>query len=264
MKHKKVPNGTKKSIQLLHLITKKGYRLFSISDIREIIDQEDIHIKDLKSALATLKSQGWIYTIRRNLYALSLRLLAGQPIHEYEIATHLAKPSAISHFSAFQIHELTDQIPHTVFITVPKGASIPRVRGKLYTYNGVQYRFIQTQKKYVFGTEYYQLGATTIPRTDLERTLLDGLMKPNYCGGFMEVMHAFSQATFDLEKIIDYALRLDTATAKKLGWVLEKIGYAEKDLKKLENIPQKGYIKLVPSLKKHGPYNNRWQVQENL
>lgn len=264
MKRTKVPKGTKKTTLLINLLAKKGYRLFTVSDAKKLIEQESIDIKDLPSALSTLKSQGWIYTIRRNLYALSLRLLAGQPIHEYEIATHLAKPSAISHFSAFQIHQLTDQIPHMVFATVPRGTSIPRAVGKLYSYRGVQYRFIQIEEKHFFGIESYRLGATSIPITDLERTLLDGLMKPHYCGGFMEVMHAFSQKTFDLEKIITYTLKLDKAAAKRLGWVLEKIGYPEKDLKILENVQQKGYIKLVSSLKKNGPYNNRWQVQENL
>ncbi len=174
--YKKTLQRPTKSTYLVNLLAKHGYRIFTVSDARELARKEDIRIKDLSEALATLKSQGWITQIRRNLYVLSIRLLGGQPLHEYEIATHLARPSAISHFSAFHFHDLTDQIPLIVVTTVPTGTPIPRVpKGKLYTYKGVRYRFIQIKEEYFFGVETYTIGSAKIPITDLERTLIDQL-----------------------------------------------------------------------------------------
>ena len=53
------------------------------------------------------------------------------------------------------------------------------------------------------------------PNNRSERTLLDGLTRPKYCGGFMEVLHAFTRRDFDVKKIVDYALRLDVSVAKR-------------------------------------------------
>lgn len=255
-----------KSIQLARKIAEKGYRLFSSKDAKNIVAQSNINIKDINNTLFSLKSQGWIHSIKRDLYVLDSILIGGQPIHEYEIATHLVQPSAISHFSAFHYHKLTDQIPHIVFAITPIGTSIPRTsKEEYFTYQGTRYHYIQVKKEHFFGIENIWLGDARIPITDLERTLLDGLMKPKYCGGFHEVLDAFaSSSSFKLSKLLEYVFRLDVSIAKRLGWVLEYIGIEDKKLKLLLEIPFKGFIKLDPSAKKQGPYNKKWQIQENI
>ena len=102
--------------------------------------------------------------------------------------------------------------------------------------------------------------------TDAERTLLDGLSMPQDCGDFAEVLHAFNMRgrDLDVERIIDYALRLGDATAKRLGWVLEKQGIDPRRLKRLAKVPIKGYRKLDPTGPSKGPINRNWMIQENL
>jgi predicted transcriptional regulator of viral defense system len=63
---------------------------------------------------------------------------------------------------------------------------------------------------------------------------------------------------------VDYALRLDAATAKRLGWVLERQGVAPSELQPLWDLAVKGYRKLDPTGPKSGPYDARWMIQENL
>lgn len=102
--------------------------------------------------------------------------------------------------------------------------------------------------------------------TDPERTLLDGLAMPQYCGDFSEVLSAFQRhrSRLNLPRIIDYALRFDIATAKRLGWVLEQQGIAVKELDRLLTVPIKGYRTLDGTAPRKGPYNRRWMIQENL
>jgi hypothetical protein len=78
------------------------------------------------------------------------------------------------------------------------------------------------------------IGETRVTITDPERTLLDGLNMPRYRGDFAEVLHAFEARGTDLElqRIIEYALKLDAATAKRLGWVLERHGVDFSKLKR--------------------------------
>jgi predicted transcriptional regulator of viral defense system len=96
--------------------------------------------------------------------------------------------------------------------------------------------------------------------------LLDGLSMPRYCGDFAEVLHAFKMRGTDLAltSIIEYALRLDAATAKRLGWVLEHQGVDPAKLERLAALPIKGYRRLDPTGPRKGPCNATWMIQENL
>ena len=220
------PPGTTKALQLARGLAEQGSRIFSSKDAKKTAENLNLDMKDMKGALASLKAQGWIHSLKRDLYCLDAIFLGGQSVHEFEIATHLVTPSAISHFSALHYHGLTDQIPQIVFATTPTGTSIPRVvSGDLYTYRGVRYHYTQVKREHFFGIEEVWIGEARIPITDLERTLLDGLMKPKYCGGIQEVLSAYSNAQdVNIAKLIEYALQLDISVAKRLGWVLEHIG----------------------------------------
>jgi predicted transcriptional regulator of viral defense system len=89
---------------------------------------------------------------------------------------------------------------------------------------------------------------------------------PQYCGDFAEVLHAFEArgAGLNVQRIIEYALKLDAAAAKRLGWVLERQGVERSSLEPLASLPIKGYRKLDPSGPRRGPCNQRWMIQENL
>jgi predicted transcriptional regulator of viral defense system len=128
------------------------------------------------------------------------------------------------------------------------------------------YRFVQVKPERFFGTEKVWIGEARVTITDLERTLLDGLTMPQYCGDFAEVLHAFEArgTDLDLQRIIGYALKLDAATAKRLGWVLERQGVDLSKLEGLAALPIKGYRKLDPTGPRKGPTNARWMIQENL
>lgn len=266
MPQSRITTTPTKSLKLARGLAEQGQRLFSLNDARKTAELIHLDIKDMKRVLLSLKSQGWIHALKRDLYCLDSVFLGGQPIHEFEIATHLVAPSTISHFSAFHTHELTDQIPQIVFATTPTGASLPRVpRGELFTYKDVRYCYSQIKSEHFFGIETIWIGEARIPITDLERTLLDGLMKPKYCGGFMEVLAAYSTPReINISKLVDYALRLDISVAKRLGWVLEHIGIGDEYLDTLAALPFAGFIKLDTSAKKSGPYSKRWQIQENI
>lgn len=75
--------------------------------------------------------------------------------------------------------------------------------------------------------------------SDLERTVIDGLRQPEYCGGVTEVAKALWMRHQDIEtaKLVDYALRLGVgAVSRRLGYVLDLYGIApEAQLKRLRD-----------------------------
>ena len=69
---------------------------------------------------------------------------------------------------------------------------------------------------------------------------------------------AAQRVTLDIERITSYALQLDTASAKRLGWVLEQLGFESPPLAAL---PIKGYRKLDPSGPNSGPHTGSWMCR---
>jgi predicted transcriptional regulator of viral defense system len=256
-------------LDLVRLLASEGHRIFSIDLAREFSSQVELKEPYLAEALYHLRRNGWIIPLRRGLYAISVP--GAQPIHEFEIAMELVHPAAISHWSAMHHHGLTEQIPRRVFVSTTQ-ASVPRVAARATRRSagrpvgGATYQFVQVKPEHFFGAEHVWIGEARVTITDVERTLLDGLSMPRYCGDFAEVLHAFEvrAAHLDLDKITGYALRLGGTIAKRLGWVLEKQGVGLDRLLLLQQAPLKGYRKLDPSGPRQGPYNSRWTIQENL
>lgn len=264
---------TSVGVMLIQKLAESGDRIFTTDRARELAPEVGLKQEYLWEALYHLHKNRWIISLRRGLYALSSSVPGVTPAHEFEIAMALVDPAAISHWSALHYHGLTEQVPHRVFVLTTPEASIPRTRGekakeaqKGYTVAGTIYQFIQIKPERFFGVEKVWIGEARVAITDPERTLIDGLMMPMYCGDFPEVLHAFEvrMKALDLDRIIEYALKIDTATAKRLGWVLDHHGINYERLTRLATLPIKGYRTLDASGPRKGPYNKRWMIQENL
>jgi predicted transcriptional regulator of viral defense system len=138
--------------------------------------------------------------------------------------------------------------------------------GQGFRVGDTTYQFVQVRPKRFFGMDKVWIADARVTITDPERTLLDGLSMPPYCGDFAEVLHAFEvrSSDLDLQRIIEYALKLDAASPKRLGWVLEHQGVDPSKLEQLAALPIKGYRTLDPTGPRKGPTNTRWMIQENL
>jgi predicted transcriptional regulator of viral defense system len=260
-------------VELVRKLASEGDRVFTSARARELAPDVGLSEGYLRQALHHLAKSGWVIRLRKGLYALSSTVPGVTPAHEFEIAMALVDPAAISHWSALHHHGLTEQTPRKVFVLTTTEASVPRARGAKakgasggISVGGMSYQFVQVRPERFFGLQKTWVGEARVTITDPERTLLDGLTMPQYCGDFAEVLHAFEVRGTDLElsRIIEYALKLDAATAKRLGWVLEHQGVDFSKLERLAALPIKGYRKLDPTGPRKGPTNARWMIQENL
>lgn len=263
---------TTSGIELVRKLSAEGQRVFTADAARRVAPSVGLSPGYFRQALHHLVRDGWIVRLKKGLYALSGPVPGTTALHEFESAMALVQPAAISHWSAMSHHGLTDQVPQRVFV-LTAARSVPRRRGAKpegaetgYPVGGTVYQFVQVKPERFFGIEQVWVNEARIAITDPERTLLDGLMVPQYCGDFAEVLHAFELRALklDVERIIGYALKLDAATAKRLGWILERQGIASDRLEPLRAVPIKGYRVLDSSSPRHGPYEARWRIQVNL
>lgn len=245
-------------VDLLRRLAVNGLRIFTVHQAQVVARELKVNPGYVAESLHHLFKNGWITRLKRGVYAFSADSGFAEPPHEFEIAMALMESCAISHWTAMHYHHLTQQAPNKVFAIAP--ATVPR------SLNGGMYHFTKIKKEHYFGIEKVWVGSAQINITDPERTLLDGLMEPQYCGDFQEVLHAFKMRgnNLNLDRIIDYALKLDHAVVKRLGWILEKLGIEQSRIDALLQVPIKGYRKLDPTGSAKGPYNRKWMIQENI
>ena len=186
---------------------------------------------------------------------------AGDP---YLTAKRLAgsAPSFISHASAMEIHRMVTQPQLVVFASSSK-----RLRSR--TLHGMEFRFVFIQPEHYFGTaKHWVTKQESVDISDLERTVIDGLRQPEYCGGITEVAKGLWMRHQDMQakKLVDYALRISTgAVLRRLGYLLELYAIApQSELARLRDVLSETYVPLDPMLPKEGPHLRRWRLQLNI
>ena len=253
---------------LLQEILKAELRIFRLEELKKLPWAQKSNAIALNKMLRSLVQDGWLIAIKKGVYALSA-IVSGGPIYEFEIAMKIVKPAMISYYSAFRYHGLTDQLPRDIFITTIKETATPQagVPGKKasFVFDKITYQFIQVKQKFFFGGEKAWIGNGHFIVTDLERTLLDGLIRPHLCGGLAEVLDAYREhiGKVELVKIIGYALKLGVAASRRLGWVLDHLEVGLDQIQCLAQHDHPGYRKLDPSRPSSGNYDPKWRLQLN-
>jgi len=257
-----------KKLQLIHYLMKNGVRVFRRRELEEKIQNLQISYQAFGGLLHDLCKEGWIVQLKKGVYMVANTVT---PIYEQEIAMVLVNgPVMVSHSSAFRYHNLTDQILNTIQITTINSISVPQTssgsKKAAIKVRGTVYEFVRIKKNKFFGAEDAWIGDGKFMVTDLERTLLDGLSHPQYCGGWLEVVHVYKEYfnRINLDKIIAYALQLDVATARRLGWILGNcLAVKSEHIDYLIQKNREGYRLLDPSRPDIGEYDNRWKVRLN-
>ena len=168
----------------------------------------------------------------------------------------------LSHATAMEIHGGLTQPQLVVYITTLK----PH---RSITSMGIEFRFIHNQKKYFFGlNDHWVTKQEKIRVSDLERTIIDGLKQPEYCGGLTEVAKGLWMRHQDvnINRLISYAIKIDVgAVIRRLGFLLElyKIGTSE-DWEILSSNLTETYVRLDPLLPSEGKFLRKWRLQLNV
>ena len=103
--------------------------------------------------------------------------------------------------------------------------------------------------------------------SDLEKTFVDCLFKPDYAGGIVEVARALNTAKQQLQfdKLLAYVQRFQSqAVGKRLGFLLELLGISTPIIDSLQKNKTASYVLLDTELPKSGPIISRWSIQQNL
>jgi len=178
--------------------------------------------------------------------------------NKYDIITTIKKNGYLSYLTALVVHELTLQIPKTLYISeeihdtylnnnILKQESIDRVFSKeqrtttnIYKDEISNERYVLIEKK----MNIKNIGIITdnsfdYNTSDIERTLIDCVVRPQYSGGIFSVLEAFRNASdiLNLEKLDSYLddLNYTYPYHQLVGFYLDKSGYNKFKLKPFLN-----------------------------
>jgi predicted transcriptional regulator of viral defense system len=148
---------------------------------------------------------------------------------------------------------------------VPYGKTGKNTSKYEYSIEGRPYAVIRVKPELFFGIEKRFINEVGFFVTDLERTLIDGLIRPQYCGGFLEVMHAFkgAQDKINIDKMMGYVLLCGKGSCKRLGWVFEKLGIFKNEQKILKEIPCISSYVIDVSRPSSGEWIRDWCLKKN-
>ena len=249
---------------LLSALYDRAQTIFTLADA--------VEITGLRPALASsllhkAGKRGLLSRLKRGVFVLvppelgSATEYSGNP---YLVARRLAGDAAsfISHASAMEIHRMVTQPQLAVF-----ASSAKRLQGR--SVHGTEFHFVLVKPEHYFGTtKHWVTKQEAVDISDLERTVIDGLRQPEYCGGVTEIAKGLWMRHQDMKttKLVEYALRMGTgAVIRRLGYLLELYAIAPKsELSRLRDTLSETYAPLDTLLPKEGPHLRRWRLQLNI
>jgi predicted transcriptional regulator of viral defense system len=180
----------------------------------------------------------------------------------------LAEPLAgqthyVGYYSALQIHQLITQPSLKEQIVVGKQIKPSKTQIK-----NVLFQFIYHNEKHFFG--YKKTWIDSFNRvwcSDLEKTVIDCLYKPEYAGGIVEIAKAIfiAKEKINFEKLWKYAVQFNSqAVVKRLGYLLEILEINTTIIEQLQKNRSSSISLLDTESPKQGKVLSRWNIQQNI
>jgi len=261
MKHKNV-NET--SAKILATLNSKGKTWFTLQEAYLLLpDMSEIHIR---LQVKRMTEAGLLmYLCEGTYYIIPYEQDAQTFIPDWHL---LAEPLTdtehyIGYYSALQIHNLITQPSLKEQIVINKRI-IPSVK----TIKSVKFQFIYHNPKHFFGYKKTWIDSfNKVWCSDLEKTIIDCLFKPDYAGGIVEIAKAMymSKDKINYNQLLDYAVRFGSqAVIKRLGYLLELLSIPVPIIEELHKLCTNSITVLDTEAPKQGKILSRWSIQQNV
>lgn len=250
--------------RLLNQLAAGGRIVFSTAEARTALGDRGSKVNKV---LYRLAQKGWLLRLEKSKYLL-LPLEAGMDglysIHEFLIAAYLVEPYAIAYASALSYHALSDLVPDTVLV-----ATTRRKREVVIEELGLRIQFVTIEPHKFFGSRPVIIEDQPVEITTASKTIVDGLDRPDLCGGLVEMVKGLSRYAADLPdwaELTADAMRLGNRTVlKRLGYLAELL---DLDLgawgERWRGEISPGETLLDPRYGRRGPFNGTWQLRLNV
>ena len=249
--------------RLLLSLEMERISVFSFRDAKRILESTDSSVWNI---IDSLKKKRRIHEIENGKYFL-VPAKAGPEGYWSEdpwlIVPQLIDVYYIGFWTAMNYWEMTEQIPYTIFVATTK-----RKKKRILKFGEKKFQFVTLVEKKFFGFTEEKIGRNTFNISSREKTIVDGLMHPKYCGGIPEVTKAMwnSKKEVDWEKVLEYSRRVKVdVVLRRLGYLLSILGIERRISNKImRNIRRYPYHILDPiSGKEKFEYSKKFGLKIN-
>jgi len=206
-----------------------------------------------------LLSKGYLHTIKRGAYIVN-ETPSTKPIitDPFKIAPYVNK-GYIGFLSALRHYDLINYEPFTIFIVTPKKSQEIEIGNYLF-------KTVSMGEKATGVTYFKNVYVSTI-----EKTFFDCFYKPQYAGGYREIINALSNhPKIRWDQFLNYFERFASdALFQRTGYILDlliernMINPPKKLIKTFKN-HVRNTTKLLPSKKSKGRYVKQWKLLDNI
>lgn len=265
-----------------------GSHIFTYSDISKILDENrsfwrlpvNLTISEFANLLidhAKLKKCEFNFPNNK-----ILRFAWGD-ISALSLALSLKQHSYFTHYTALFLHNLTDQIPKTIYVnyeqTKKKGGNVAlsqnsidkafsnpqRVSSNIATFE--DYKICLLNGKFTNKTGVMEIITSEndkIMVTGIERTLIDIVVRPSYSGGIHEVLNAYRKAAgkVSINKLTAMLQKLSYIYPyhQAIGFYLQRAGvYREAQIRLLKKFDFKFDFYITHQMKET-EYSKEWRL----
>jgi len=201
------------------------------------------------------------------------------PSSLYELGLSLGQNSYFTHYTAVFLHDLTEQIPKKLYVNIEQGQKDSvgaltqeaidqafqkptRQTANIAAFQDYKIALLNGKYTHQLGVIEMEVEGVAVRLTDIERTLIDIAVRPEYAGGVYEVLKAFTlaQGRVSVNKLKAYLSKIDYIYPyhQVIGFYLEKAGYPENRIKLLEKDINYDFY-LTHEMKKPA-YSKRWHL----
>lgn len=224
--------------------------IYTFSEIKKIIDEnsDSWGVSGNKSYRAVITDLIEHTTFKKWVFNFSSQKETKYTYGEFsdlELISQLKRKSFFCYYTAMYLHNLTEQHPSVYYISVEQTPKFfdsnntlkqeridlafknkPRSTNNIAEYKNYKIYLISGKSSHNLGVVDYNIENTQVKITDLERTLLDATVRPEYSGGVFEVMKAYKNAAkkISVKKLYDYLKKMDYIYPyhQCIGFYLEK------------------------------------------
>ncbi|HMQ70087.1 MAG TPA: transcriptional regulator [Ignavibacteria bacterium] len=257
-------NISYRSGELLKKLNSENKSFFTIEDAQKILN--NIEQSTVRKLLSDMTKRGLIMRVKDGLY----NIIPYEINSEYFPNWHLVADKLVQNenyyigfYSAMDIHGLITQ-PSLIEYIVSKKQIIP----KKQIIKNVKFEFIKYNDRHFFGFKKTWIdNFNKVWCSDLEKTIIDCLYKPQYSSGITETIKAIykSKDKLDSEKMKLYLDKFNAQVVlKRLGYILENFTEFDNLLDHIKNKISESYTYFDPSFPKQGKSYSRWKIIDNV
>ena len=237
--------------------------------LREIERRADVSPAFARKLAHQLVEKRWLQRVRPGIYLLNPSSHGPEAIPDtdpFRAGSHLVDPYYFGFATAAELHGLHPQMGRVYYVVTPR-RRIPSIA------HAARFRAVHCAPNRFFGRTMLVRRGESLQVSDIERTVLDCLERPELVGGFAGAVRVLQAARSRIRwaKLAGYARRLGSrSTAARIGFLSEAL------LPRLPIPPDwhrnfggpsgPAYVPLGPPREfgRRGGHDARWRIIRNV